>query len=105
VKKEWGDKDIDNVVQNIKNVLDYPNLLSVFRLDSREVHEIDIAILTALLKGRKPVIQIISFLKSKNLKNSFFGCYKSSPTNVFRKKIIILTFFVQLMPTRNHNCN
>jgi hypothetical protein len=51
VRKEWGDKDIDNVVQNIKNVLDYPSLLSVFRLDSREVHEIDIAILTALLQG------------------------------------------------------
>ncbi len=51
VKKEWGDKDVDNVVQNIKNTLGYPRLLSVFRLDSRDIHEIDIAILTALLKG------------------------------------------------------
>ncbi len=52
VRKEWGDKDMDIVMQNIKTILEYPKLLSVFRLDSREVHEIDIAILTALLKGK-----------------------------------------------------
>jgi hypothetical protein len=54
VKKEWGDKDNDAIVNNIKKILEpkYSNLLTVFRLESQEVHDIDIAILTALLKGK-----------------------------------------------------
>lgn len=55
IKKELGDKvNVQEVYEQVKQVIKKENkhLLSVFSIDSGDqVHDIDIAILTALLKG------------------------------------------------------
>jgi hypothetical protein len=54
IEKEWGKKDLEKTLNQVKEVIQPENsrLLSVFSLDSGDhVQDIDVAILTALLKG------------------------------------------------------
>ena len=52
IKKEWKNANVDKTFLQIEETLGHSDLLSVFSLDSGEqVYDIDIAILTALLKG------------------------------------------------------
>jgi hypothetical protein len=54
IQKEWGEKDVEKTFEQVKEVIQPENsrLLSVFSLDSGDhVQDIDVAILTALLKG------------------------------------------------------
>lgn len=45
----WPNKSHSQIVDDLEEVLNYPNLLSTFRIDSNE-NEVDIAILRSLLK-------------------------------------------------------
>ncbi len=54
IKKQWPEKSVNSAMKNLEEILKYPHLLSVFRLDSNEqANDIDVAILRSLLKAKQ----------------------------------------------------
>lgn len=49
----WPGKPTQALLKNFEQTLEYPHLLSVFRLDSTDSTDIDVAILKALLKAKQ----------------------------------------------------
>ena len=66
IEKEWGKKGSEETLRQVKEIIDPKNsrLLSVFSLDSGDrVQDIDVAILTALLKCNQNFIFLNSTIK------------------------------------------
>ncbi len=54
IKNQWPGKAVEPMMKSFEACLNYPHLLSVFRMDSSEqANEIDVAILRSLLKAKQ----------------------------------------------------
>lgn len=53
VKEDFGDKNLDSNIRTVKECVMKKNLVTVLKLGSSASQDVDIAILKALLKGKK----------------------------------------------------